>query len=311
MKKFLFIFISLVLLMPIKAQDRGLNRHDFLYAGEAKQLKISIVENGQVSWEYTFPYTRGEISDAILMTDGNILVAHRYGIAEVTKNKEIVWSYDAPEGTEIHTIQPIGKTHVVFVMNALPAKAVVMKIPTCKIVHEFELPASKSVHGQFRNARLTARGTLLVANMGLGFVGEYDYDGKELARWEVPGAWSVTELPNKNMLVVGGGGNVKEIARDGSVVWQTNTLKHGITQLQKAVRLKNGNTIINNWWNEWGKTPLDSLNAPLQAIEVDREGKVVWELSSWKEPALGPSTTIQPLDQLVNREHLFFGKMNK
>ena len=76
--------------------------------------------------------------------------------------------YDAPEGTEIHTIQPIGKDRVLFVQNGKPAKVVVMKIPSCQTEYEFEVPASEKVHGQFRNARLTTRGTLLQAHMGPG-----------------------------------------------------------------------------------------------------------------------------------------------
>jgi hypothetical protein len=62
------------------------------------------------------------------------------------------------------------------------------------------------------------------------------------------------------------------------------------------MRLPNGNTIINNWFNEWGDT-LDLGNAPVQAIEVTPEKKVVWALRAWTPPAdLGPSTTIQILD---------------
>ena len=60
-----------------------------------------------------------------------------------------------------------------------------MKIPECNIVNEFELPAADGIHGQFRNARLTSAGTLLVANMGLGFVSEYNADGKEINRWQL------------------------------------------------------------------------------------------------------------------------------
>ena len=53
-----------------------------------------------------------------------------------------------------------------------------------------------SVHGQFRHARLTANGTLLVAHMDLDRVVEYDVDGNEL--WSFPGThvWGVTPLDN-------------------------------------------------------------------------------------------------------------------
>jgi hypothetical protein len=271
-----------------------------------------IVKDGQISWAYQDGLKRGEISDAVLMSDGHILVAHQYGVAEVTQEQQTVWQYKAPEGTEIHTIQPIGRKHVVFVQNGKPAKCVVMEIPSCHIVREFELPVNEkgSVHGQFRNARLTSRGTLLVANMGLGCIHEYTSDGKEVDRWGGFLPWSVQELPKGNILITGRKGRIQEINRQGQTVWEMNAADCGITAPQKTVRLKNGNHIINNWYNEWNKTPMDTLNAPVQAIEVDKDGKVVWQLRAWKDPDLGPSTTIQLLGEPVKRESLFFGEFN-
>ena len=37
---------------------------------------------------------------------------------------------------------------------------------------------------------------------------------------------------------------------------------------------------------------------------------MVWQLKAWKEPDLGPSTTIQLLNEPVNRDRLFFGEFN-
>lgn len=293
-----------------EAIDQSLSRHNFFYAGESKQQRMFIVKDGQVTWQYNNPQGRGEISDAVLLSDGHILIAHQFGIAEVTQQGQTIWQYAAPQGTEIHTIQPIGRKYVLFVQNGNPAKVVVMSIPDCQVVHEFEVPASKSVHGQFRNARLSTRGTLLLCHMSQGYVAEYSVQGNELTRWAMPGAWSVSELEKEHLLFVGKG-VVREIDRsNGKVVREIKTADYGIKSPQKAVRLKNGNMIINDWYNEWSKTPLDTLNAPVQAIEIDKEGRVVWQLRSWKDPDLGPSTTIQPLEQAVNRDRLFFGHFN-
>jgi hypothetical protein len=293
--------------------ETDIARHNFFYAGQSKQRRMFIVKDGQIIWSYQDQLGRGEISDAILMSDGNILVAHQYGVAEVTKDQQTVWSYAAPEGTEIHTIQPIGQTHVVFVQNGKPAKCVVMEIPSCRIAREFELPISEkgSVHGQFRNARLSSRGTLLIANMALGCIHEYNSKGQEVDRWTGMLPWSVQELPKTgNLLITGRKGHIQEINRQGQTVWEMNTTDYGVTQPQKTVRLKNGGHLINNWYNEWNKTPMDTTNAPVQAIEVDKEGKLVWQLKAWKNPDLGPSTTIQLLDEPVNRTRLFFGEFN-
>ena len=293
--------------------DNSLSRHNFFYAGQSKQRRMFIVKDGQVTWAYKDQLKRGEISDAVLMRDGHILVAHQYGVAEVTQDGNTVWQYAAPEGTEIHTIQPIGKNHVVFVQNGKPAKAVIMAIPSTTIVREFELPTSPkgSVHGQFRNARLTSRGTLLVANMSMGCIHEFTSDGKEVDRWGGFLPWSVQEMPKSgNLLITGRKGKIQEINRQGVTVWEMNTTDYGITQPQKTVRLKNGGHIVNNWYNEWNKTPMDTANAPVQAIEIDKSGKKVWELCAWKNPDLGPSTTIQLLDEPVNRDRMFFGDIN-
>ena len=292
--------------------DSSLSRHDFFYAGQSKQRRMFMVKEGQVVWAYRDALKRGEVSDAVLMKDGHMLVAHQYGIAEVTQESETLWSYAAPEGTEIHTIQPIGQRHVVFVQNGRPAKAVVMEIPECRIVREFELPTSEkgSVHGQFRNARLSERGTLLVANMALGCIHEFTSDGKEVDRWDGFLPWSVQELPKGNLLITGRKGKIQEINRQGQTVWELNTTDYGVTQPQKTVRLKNGGHLINNWYNEWNKTPMDTANAPVQAIEVDKDGHLVWQLKAWKNPDLGPSTTIQLLGDPVDRNRLFFGEFN-
>ena len=322
MKKGIVLFSMLwTFVTPLLAQqvvDESLSRHDFFYAGQSKRLRMFIVKEGKVAWEYdnaTLPDSerlRGEISDAVLMTDGHILMAHQYGVTEIDASGKAVWHYDAPQGTEIHTAQPIGRTHVVFIQNGRPAKGVVMEIPSKRIVREFVLSTSEkgSVHGQFRNARLTSRGTLLVANMALGCICEYNSDGKEIDRWDGFLPWSVQELPKGNLLITGRKGQIQEITRMGEIVWEMNTTSFGVTQPQKTVRMKNGHHLINNWYNEWNKIPMDSAHAPVQAIEIDKDGKVVWQLRAWKDPDLGPSTTIQLLDEAVNRDRLFFGEYN-
>ncbi len=309
----LCLIVTAVFGISAQEIDTTLTRHNFFYAGQSKQRRMFIVKDGQIGWNYDDQLKRGEISDAILMADGHILLAHQYGIAEVTQTSETVWSYAAPEGTEIHTIQPIGNTHVVFVQNGIPAKAVVMEIPECRIVREFELPTNEkgSVHGQFRNARLSSRGTLLVANMAMGCIHEFTSNGQEVDRWIGFLPWSVQEMPKTgNLLITGRKGLVQEINRQGQIVWELNTTDYGVTQPQKTIRLKNGNHIINNWYNEWNKEPMDTANAPVQAVEIDKDGRLVWRLKAWKNPDLGPSTTIQLLEEPVNRNRMFFGEYN-
>jgi hypothetical protein len=116
----------------------------------------------------------------------------------------------------------------------------------------------------------------------------------------VPGVWSATPLPSGNVLAVSNRGFVRELNHKGETVWEwtpSDAPEYQIRNLQLATLLPNGNTLINNWFNQWsGK--LDSTNQPVQAIEVTADKKIVWALRSWEPPAdLGPATTIQILDR--------------
>ena len=285
---------------PAVLPGQGLAQHDFFYAGEAKIERMLMVRGGKIVWDYTHP-GRGEISDAVLEPDGNILFAHQFGVTEISADKKVLWNFNAPTNTEIHTAMPFGTNRVWFIQNGDPAKFVVMNKITGGVEREFVLPMKnpKSIHGHFRHARITAAGTLLVAHMDLGKAAEYDLDGKELWSLAVPGIWSATSLKNGNVLVVSNQKFVREVNRAKETVWEwtpADAPEYKFHNLQLAVRLANGNTIINDWFNQWS-AKLDTNNLPVQAIEVTPDKKIVWALRSWTPPAdLGPATIIQPLN---------------
>lgn len=295
--------------IPAALPGRGLAQHDFFYAGESKSRRMFIVRKGIVVWSYDDPAGRGEISDATLLSNGNVLLAHQFAVQMIAPDKRVIWSCDAPPGTEIHTAVPIGKEHVLFIQNGDPALVKVVNIVTGKTEKEFSLPTkSKGTHGQFRHARLTADGTLMVAHMDLGKLSEYNSDGKEIWSRPAPGIWGVTMLPHGHFLTVDHD-TVREINRKGETFWEVTRAalaEYHLTNLQLAWRLPNGNTILNNWANEWNG-PVDKTNPPVQALEVTPDKKVVWALSSWTDPDLGPSTTIQILDRPDAPENVHFG----
>lgn len=287
-------------IVPVALPGKGLAQHDFFYAGEAKQERMCIVRGGKIVWSYTHPAS-GEISDASLLPNGHILFTRQRGITEITPDKQVVWNLDAPPKTEIHTAQPLGDNSVAFIQNGTPAKFIVINKSSGKVEHQFELQVKdpEGVHGQFRQMRLTPSGTVLVAHMDMGVVAEYDLDGKKLWSVDVPGVWSAKPLPNGNILAASNGNFVREINRQGQIVWEwtaADAPDYKFSNVQTAVRLSNGNTIINNWFNEWSDK-LDEKSAPIQAIEVTPDKKVDWVLRSWNPPSdLGPATTIQMLD---------------
>jgi hypothetical protein len=87
----------------------------------------------------------------------------------------------------------------------------------------------------------------------------------------------------------------------------TDAPDYNMSSLQMVWRLSNGNTLVNNWFNEWsGK--LNRTNPPVQAAEFTPDKKVVWVLRSWENPDLGPATTIQILDDPDAPETVSFGE---
>jgi len=295
--------------VPTPLPGNGLAQHDFLYAGEAKDRKIFIVRKGQIVWSYDDPKGKGEISDATLLADGNVLIAHQFAVKLIAPDKSVLWNFDAPKGSEIHTAQAVGKDHVLFVQNGDPALVRIVNIHTSAVRKEFPIPVknAKSVHGQFRHARLTPAGTLAVAHMDLGKIAEYDADGKEV--WSAPAQspWGVTPLASGNFLIIDRAG-VREINHQKETVWscaRTDLPDYKLPNLQLAWRLANGNTLFNTWVNSW-QGNIDKQTAPAQALEITPGKKVVWALRSWSNPDLGPATTIQILDQ-PPAENLTFG----
>jgi outer membrane protein assembly factor BamB len=171
----------------------GIAQHPMLYIGEGYD-KIFLVNNGKIIWTYSTG-TTFEYDDVWMLSNGNILFTRMQYIAEVTPAKQVVWRYDAPAGTEIHTCQPIGLNKVMFVLNGLPPKVMVVNIKTKKVLVEHALPATSltdphTVHGQFRRVRYTAQGTYLASFLSMGQVVEYDKHFKEIWRYDVKSPWA-------------------------------------------------------------------------------------------------------------------------
>jgi len=298
-------------LPQVRLPGAGLAQHDFMFAGESHNRRIVIVRKGKIVWSYDDPAGAGEISDAVMLSNGNILFTHQFGVTEITPGKKVVCNYDAPAAHEIHTAVPIGNDYVLFIMNGDPALLRVMNIVTGATEKELDLPVKHpiSVHGQFRHARLTANGTLMVAHMDLNKVVEYDSDGRELWSFPATAPWGVTPLANGNVLITDRIG-VREVTRRGDTVWTfspSDVPSYQFANLQQAWRLPNGNTVVNNWVNEWSTT-VESRLQTLQVLELKPSKEVVWALAAWTPPAgLGPATTIQFLDEPSVPEDVHFG----
>jgi hypothetical protein len=278
----------------------GLAQHSMLYAGEGYNT-IFLVNRGEVVWTYSTG-RGGEIDDLWMMTNGHILYTRQNYVEEVTPRKQVVWHYDAPPGTEIHTCQPIGLDQVLLVENGLPPKLKIINKKTGGVELEHALPAEsatdpKTIHPQFRRIRMTANGGFLAPLLRMHKVVEYDRDFREIWSYDIPTPWAAVRLRNGNTLIDDEREKlVREVSPKGETVWEfkQSDLPPDIVlhNIQTADRLANGNTVI--FSSTGGTKPEDRPNI-IQAVEVTPDKKVVWVLQDWKH--LGPATTAQFLDE--------------
>jgi hypothetical protein len=279
---------------------RALAQHPMLYAGEGYNT-IFLVNQGKVIWTYA-TVGHGEIDDVWMLSNGHVLFTRQFAVVEVTPQKEVVWHYDAPAGTEIHTCQPIGLDRVLLMQNGLPPKLMVINKRTGTVEVTHEMPAAsltdpKTVHPQFRRIRMTAAGTYLAPFLKLGKVVEYDKNFQAIWTYEIPTPWAAVRLQNGNTLITDEHDKlVREVSPKGETVWEckqadlpSNLVLHN---LQTADRLANGDTVI---FSSTGGTKAEDRPGIIQILEVTPDKKLAWVLQDWKD--LGPATTAQFLDE--------------
>jgi hypothetical protein len=286
-------------LTPANLPGNGLARHSMLYVGENYNAMF-LINNGKVIWTYS---TGGgyEYDDVWMLSNGNILFTRMQYIAEITPDKKVLWRYDCDNGTgtnhtEVHGCQPIGLDKVLFVVNGLPPKLMVVNLKTGAVEVEHELPfqqppSPKNIHGEFRRVRYTAQGTYLVPFLTLNKVVEYDKNFNEVWSYKIRSPWAAIRLKNGNTLITDEGDNLtREVDSKGETAWEfkNNDLPAACrfaAAPQSCTRLANGNTIFCSRGNK-GQGP--------QLVEVTPGKKVVWVLQDWK--TLGPASAVQLLD---------------
>lgn len=312
---------------PIAFPGKGLAQHDFLYSGEWDTRNptetMFLVRGGKVVWTYEIPDRDprngqlSEFSDMHLLSNGDIVFAYKTGWRKIDKDGRLIYDFYAPKSgegerdwTECHTAQPIGMDRVMYMLNGVPAKLYIYNVKTNKIemeqvVKTREPVDQKSVHGQFRNVRMTKAGTFLLSHLNLGKVIEYDKDWNEIWSVDAPSVWHAVRLHNGNTLASGNQHAwVRELNPKGELVWE---LKNGdippykINSVHQAHRLASGNTVICNWTAGVHKVDWPSI---VQIIEVTPDKKVVWAFREWTNPDLGPSSLIQLLDEPGKAEEM-------
>ena len=284
---------------PAGLPGNGLAQHPMLYIGEGYNTMF-VVNEGKVIW--TYQTGKGyEFDDVWMLSNGNVLFTHMDYVAEITPDKKVVWRYDCsvPAGTnhtEVHTCQPIGLDRVMFVLNGLPPRLMVVNIKTGAVEVNHELPYGqafnpRNIHGQFRRARYTTKGTYLISYLSENNVVEFDKDFDEIWSYPIRSPWAAVRLRNGNTLITDEHDSLtREVNSKGETVWEFKSIElpeaYRLTDApQTCTRLANDNTVFCSRGGN-GKGP--------QIVEVTPDKKVVWVLQDWK--MLGGATAVQLLD---------------
>ena len=286
---------------PAGLPGNGLAQHPMLYVGE-NYTKMFLVNDGKVIWTYqTGPGY--EYDDVWMLSNGNILYTRMQYIAEITPDKKVVWRYDCnnstgTDHTEVHTCQPIGLDRVMFVVNGLPPRLMIINIRTGAVDVNHEVPSvdgqpfnPKNIHGQFRRARYTAQGTYLLSYLSSGSVVEYDKDFNRIWSYPINSPWAAIRLKSGNTVITDERDSLtREVNPKGETVWEFKSADlpeafRFADAPQSCTRLANGDTILTSRGGG-GRGP--------QLVEVTPEKKVAWVLQDWKD--LGDATAVQILD---------------
>jgi len=248
-------------------------RHSYLVLGGKTAI---IGEDGIAQWEYG-----GGSRDGFVLPNGNVLIAFADRVEELTREKQIVFSYKrSKENGELGTAQRLynGNTLV----TELGSRPRLLEVsPQGNIVLEVPLqPETDNVHMQTRMARQLKNGNFLVPHLLAFALKEYSPEGRvvrviktdldELGGRQAEN-WPFTaiRLDNGNTLVsLTHGNKVVEFNPRGEVVWKVDN-SHVGGQFKDpcgSQRLANGNTVVGSHGASKG----------VSMIEVTPERKVVW-----------------------------------
>jgi hypothetical protein len=294
-KGVLYLFLFVVIICKVSAQAvQPVVKHNFACTDYTQGVVCIISDDGKLLWEYP----ANQCNDLWVLPNGNLLFNTGRGVKEVTRAKQVVFSYDSKN--EIFSCQrlPNGNTFIGECTSGLLLEVA----PNGQIVKKIKLlPDSvDGGHTYMRNARKLDNGNYLVAHYGSDKVCEYDAEGRLVRSIPITGGpHSVIRLPNGNTLIAcsdhNGEPRIVEVDKLGTIVWQVtkNELPGIELKFMSGFEvLPNANLVLTNWLGhgQFGKAP--------HAFEITRDKRVVWVYND--HTLLKTMSNIQILDSLRN-----------
>jgi hypothetical protein len=245
-----------------------------LAAGDRRVMILSPV--GEVLWEYPTHLTH----DVWMLPNGNVLFADGESVTEVTREKKVVFQYQAAEqtGGGTYACQRLadGKT---FVAENSTGRLLELG-PDGKV--DFALQTSPFQPGQHHNMRMArklANGNYLVCHSGARLVKEYTPKGEVVWEVKVPGslAFAAVRTP-KGSTLVSCLDRVAEYDASGKIIWECRTEELGGLHARNLTGLNllpNGNVAV-------GCYSAYANGQGCGLLEISRGRQVVWHYSQPK-----------------------------
>jgi hypothetical protein len=229
-----------------------------------------------VAWQNDDPR---EASDVWMLTNSNILHSTKHGFQEIKpdyksgKGAEVLWEVKAPEGSECHACQPIGKDRYLVGYSSKTRSYLAEVDSKGKEYKTIEVEGQVGKHSSFRQVRKMKEGTYITSQQkNGGKAREYSAEGK-LIRTFPDGRFSAIRLENGNTLLgCGDAHRLIEVDKDNNIVWELKQgdipdVKFGF--IAGMSLLDNGNIIFTNWGGHGGSTGG-------AIMEVTRDKKLVF-----------------------------------
>lgn len=299
MKKIL-ISLGLLIATSLPAQE------NYLLVGGSGSNKIALIEKESARVLWTHELGENQENNAVAAApDGNILYSYRLGAKLINLKHEVLWNYFAPEEAELHTATTLPGGGFLLGYCGHPARLIELDAKG-KVKHEIAFETDiPDVHGQYRQAIKSKKGTYLVPLMGKRAIIELNEKGEELKRWEVAGnPFAVAEKENGNLIVACGDARLYvEIAREtGKTLQKTDNATiiasacefNFVAQIE---RLSNDHLLVCNWNGHLSKT--QTIQPSL--LEMDSENRVVWKLKENKEIGKISAVAVYPLSKQLKK----------
>ncbi len=241
LKSLITLSLIIVTLIGCKLKEKGeayvnvnakpaVISHTFFLAGP--QFTGIIHESDSIIWNADRPGAR----DGYVLPNGHILICWQDEVVEFSRDKQVLFRYQkSDKNTELGTVQRLENGNTL--ISELGEEPRLLEVDNeGKIQVEVPLqPETDNYHMQTRMARKLENGNYLVPHLLAFSVKEYSPDGQ------------IVNVIQTDLEELGG--------REGEN-WPFT-----------AIRLKNGNTIIN-------------LTHGNKTIEVDHSGKVIWKMGN-------------------------------